>query len=88
MQRWYAELHSYFQIGFFFITKHSLMITVCVEKTNLEMVMICPDCPSMTALNSPEAMRAVDETVKRFNQNTSNQHYYILQEAGRVLTGV
>ncbi|XP_062279650.1 alpha-2-HS-glycoprotein 1 [Scomber scombrus] len=56
-------------------------------KTNLEMVRICPDCPSLIPLNSPEAMRSVDETVKQFNQNTSNQHYYILQEAGRVLSG-
>ncbi|XP_053177747.1 alpha-2-HS-glycoprotein 1 isoform X2 [Scomber japonicus] len=56
-------------------------------KTNVEMVRICPDCPSLIPLNSPEAMRSVDETVKIFNQNTSNQHYYILQEAGRVLSG-
>ncbi|TMS19865.1 Alpha-2-HS-glycoprotein [Larimichthys crocea] len=55
--------------------------------TNSEMASICPDCPVLVALNNTNGLRAVDSIVKTFNKNTSNQHYYILHEVGRILTG-
>ncbi|TKS74205.1 Alpha-2-HS-glycoprotein Asialofetuin [Collichthys lucidus] len=55
--------------------------------TNREMASICPDCPILIALNDTNGLRAVDSIVKTFNKNTSNQHYYILHEVGRILTG-
>lgn len=54
--------------------------------TNSEMVMMCPDCPTMIALNSPEGLKAVHEAVQKFNMNSTNQHIYILQEVGLVLS--
>ncbi|XP_071342848.1 alpha-2-HS-glycoprotein 1 [Trachinotus anak] len=56
-------------------------------KTNQEMGMICPDCPVLIPLNSPEGLNAVHQAVKKFNQNTTNQHYYVLQEVGRIING-
>ncbi|XP_045906042.1 alpha-2-HS-glycoprotein 1 [Micropterus dolomieu] len=53
-------------------------------KTNMEMMMICPDCPMLISLDSPEGIKSVNEGVKKFNQNTTNQRYYILQEVGRI----
>lgn len=50
--------------------------------------MICPDCPKLIPLNSPEGLKSVHEAVKKFNQNTTNQHIYILQEVGRIRSGV
>lgn len=52
------------------------------------MMMICPDCPKLIPLNSPEGLKSVHEAVKKFNQNTTNQHIYILQEVGRIRSGV
>ncbi|XP_078114218.1 alpha-2-HS-glycoprotein 1 [Sander vitreus] len=57
------------------------------EKTNLEMVRICPDCPTLQPLNSTEGLKYVNEAVSKFNQNTTNQHYYILKEVGRIRLG-
>ncbi|XP_044218003.1 alpha-2-HS-glycoprotein 1 [Thunnus albacares] len=56
-------------------------------KTDMEMMRICPDCSTLIPLYSPEGMKSVDEAVKKFNQNTTNQHYYILQEVGRMQSG-
>ncbi|XP_039904429.1 alpha-2-HS-glycoprotein 1 isoform X2 [Simochromis diagramma] len=57
------------------------------EKTNLEMVRICPDCPVLLPLNNSEGLKSVREATAEFNKNTSNQHYYILKEVGRISTG-
>ncbi|XP_031167667.1 antihemorrhagic factor BJ46a-like isoform X5 [Sander lucioperca] len=56
-------------------------------KTNREMVRICPDCPTLHPLNSTEGLKSVNEAVSKFNQNTTNQHYYILKEVGRIKVG-
>ncbi|XP_026179362.1 alpha-2-HS-glycoprotein 1 [Mastacembelus armatus] len=53
-------------------------------KSNMEMARMCPDCPTLMPLNSPEGLTSVNEAVKQFNQNTTNQHYYVLQEVGRI----
>ncbi|CAK6977972.1 alpha-2-HS-glycoprotein 1 isoform X2, partial [Scomber scombrus] len=53
-------------------------------KTDLEMMVMCPGCPQLIALDSLEGGRSVDEVVNKVNQNTTNKHYYILQETGRV----
>uniref|UniRef100_A0AAX7T1T4 Cystatin domain-containing protein n=1 Tax=Astatotilapia calliptera TaxID=8154 RepID=A0AAX7T1T4_ASTCA len=57
------------------------------EKTNLEMVRICPDCPVLLPLNNSEGLKSVREATAEFNKNTSNQHYYILKEVGRISSG-
>ncbi|GLD71166.1 alpha-2-HS-glycoprotein-like protein [Lates japonicus] len=56
-------------------------------KSNREMVRICPDCPILIPLNSPEGLNSVNEAVKEFNKNNTNQHYYTLQEVGRIRSG-
>lgn len=65
-----------------------LCVCVFIVLTNSKMASICPDCPVLVALNNTNGLRAVDSIVKTFNKNTSNQHYYILHEVGRILTGV
>lgn len=66
----------------------STILCVFAEKTNLEMVRICPDCPVLLPLNNSEGLKSVREATAEFNKNTSNQHYYILKEVGRISTGV
>nr|XP_020476557.1 antihemorrhagic factor cHLP-B-like [Monopterus albus] len=56
-------------------------------KTNFEMAMICPDCPVLLALNTSEGLQSANEAVRKINQNTTNKHYYILQEVGRIQAG-
>uniref|UniRef100_A0A668TGV7 Cystatin domain-containing protein n=1 Tax=Oreochromis aureus TaxID=47969 RepID=A0A668TGV7_OREAU len=56
--------------------------------TNSEMVRICPDCPVLLPLNDSEGLKSVHEATTEFNKNTSNQHYYILKEVGRISSGV
>ncbi|KAM7388807.1 hypothetical protein PAMP_024954 [Pampus punctatissimus] len=56
-------------------------------KTDMEMLMMCPDCSKLIPLHSPTSVKVVNETVKEFNKNTSNQHYYILHEVGRMKAG-
>ncbi|XP_029285407.1 antihemorrhagic factor cHLP-B-like [Cottoperca gobio] len=56
-------------------------------KTAREMVTICADCPTMISLTSPKGLKGVQQAVQKFNQNTTNQHYYSLQEVGRMTTG-
>ncbi|XP_039456597.1 histidine-rich glycoprotein-like isoform X1 [Oreochromis aureus] len=55
--------------------------------TNSEMVRICPDCPVLLPLNDSEGLKSVHEATTEFNKNTSNQHYYILKEVGRISSG-
>ncbi|XP_063316477.1 antihemorrhagic factor cHLP-B-like [Pelmatolapia mariae] len=55
--------------------------------TNLEMVRICPDCPVLLPLNNSEGLKSVREAITEFNKNTSNRHYYILKEVGRISSG-
>ncbi|KAK2815994.1 hypothetical protein Q5P01_026461 [Channa striata] len=55
--------------------------------SNREMVQICPDCPVLIPLNSTEGLKSVHEAVKKFNENTTHQHYYILKEVGRISSG-
>ncbi|WP_163938813.1 cystatin domain-containing protein, partial [Paraferrimonas sp. SM1919] len=35
--------------------------------TNMEMVKMCPDCPTLIPLNSPEGLKSVNEAVRLFN---------------------
>ncbi|XP_023264648.1 antihemorrhagic factor cHLP-B-like [Seriola lalandi dorsalis] len=56
-------------------------------KTNMEMAMIYADLPILVPLNDSDGLKSVHEAVKKFNQNTTNQHYYILQEVGRIKSG-
>ncbi|XP_034736498.1 alpha-2-HS-glycoprotein 1 isoform X2 [Etheostoma cragini] len=56
-------------------------------KTNQDMVMLCPDCPMLVPLNNIGGLKSVKEAVSKFNQNTTNQHYYILKEVGRIRVG-
>uniref|UniRef100_A0A669D6K9 Cystatin domain-containing protein n=1 Tax=Oreochromis niloticus TaxID=8128 RepID=A0A669D6K9_ORENI len=56
--------------------------------TNSEMVRICPDCPVLLPLNDSEGLKSVHEATTEFNKNTSNQHYYVLKEVGRISSGV
>ncbi|XP_025755184.1 alpha-2-HS-glycoprotein isoform X2 [Oreochromis niloticus] len=55
--------------------------------TNSEMVRICPDCPVLLPLNDSEGLKSVHEATTEFNKNTSNQHYYVLKEVGRISSG-
>ncbi|KAF3835633.1 hypothetical protein F7725_028191 [Dissostichus mawsoni] len=51
------------------------------------MMMICPDCPKLISLHDPDGMKSVKEAVQRFNENTTNQNYFILKEVGRIKIG-
>ncbi|XP_070765096.1 alpha-2-HS-glycoprotein 1 [Enoplosus armatus] len=55
--------------------------------TDMDMMMMCPDCPKLIPLNSPEGLKSVHESMKIANQNTSCQHHYVLQEVGRITSG-
>uniref|UniRef100_A0A8D3DM28 Histidine-rich glycoprotein-like n=1 Tax=Scophthalmus maximus TaxID=52904 RepID=A0A8D3DM28_SCOMX len=55
-------------------------------KTHEEMMMFCPDCPTMIPLNSPDGF-PVREAVKQVNSNTTNERYYVLKEVGRITAG-
>ncbi|XP_049445028.1 alpha-2-HS-glycoprotein 1 [Epinephelus fuscoguttatus] len=57
------------------------------ELSDSELIMTCPDCPVLIELTSPEGLMSVNQAVKKFNTNTTNQHVYILQEVGRLRTG-
>lgn len=52
------------------------------------MGMMCPDCPPLLPLNDKNGLLAVDAVVKNFNENTSNAHYFVLKEVGRIRSGV
>ncbi|XP_042370455.1 alpha-2-HS-glycoprotein 1, partial [Plectropomus leopardus] len=52
-----------------------------------EMVMTCPDCPTLIPLTSPEGLMSVNQAVKEFNKNATLQREYILQEVGRLRSG-
>ncbi|KAG7228799.1 hypothetical protein INR49_008577 [Caranx melampygus] len=56
-------------------------------KNSMELAEICPDCPILVPLNNAQGLSSVHKAVKEFNQNTSNQHYYILREVGRLQSG-
>uniref|UniRef100_A0A668TFP2 Cystatin domain-containing protein n=1 Tax=Oreochromis aureus TaxID=47969 RepID=A0A668TFP2_OREAU len=66
---------------------HSLQFFAFAVNTNSEMVRICPDCPVLLPLNDSEGLKSVHEATTEFNKNTSNQHYYILKEVGRISSG-
>lgn len=67
---------------------HSLQFFAFAVNTNSEMVRICPDCPVLLPLNNSEGLKSVHEATTEFNKNTSNQHYYVLKEVGRISSGV
>ncbi|XP_029973682.1 antihemorrhagic factor cHLP-B-like [Salarias fasciatus] len=52
-----------------------------------EMMLICPDCPKLLLLSDEAGIRGVLAGVSQFNQNTSNQHLYGLQDVGRISLG-
>ncbi|XP_040895988.1 alpha-2-HS-glycoprotein 1 [Toxotes jaculatrix] len=56
-------------------------------KTNAELTAICPDCPTLIPLNSTEGVDSVKAAVAKFNENTTNENYYILLEVGRIRSG-
>ncbi|KAM9357984.1 alpha-2-HS-glycoprotein 1 [Symphorus nematophorus] len=45
----------------------------------------CADCPVMISVNNAEALRAARVGVAKFNENSTNQHIYVLQEMGRYI---
>lgn len=49
---------------------------------------ICPDCVVLLPLNDTEGVKSVNEAVKKINENTSNTHYYVLKEVGRISLAV
>ncbi|XP_034439241.1 alpha-2-HS-glycoprotein 1 [Hippoglossus hippoglossus] len=55
--------------------------------TNKDMQLLCPDCPVLIPLHSPEGLKAVEKAVHEENVNSANERFYILQEVGRVLSG-
>ncbi|XP_030582926.1 alpha-2-HS-glycoprotein 1 isoform X2 [Archocentrus centrarchus] len=58
----------------------------CVTK-QVTMTARCPDCPILIPLNNSEGLQSIREAVNEFNKNTSNQHYYVLKEVGRISSG-
>ncbi|CAB1456171.1 unnamed protein product [Pleuronectes platessa] len=56
-------------------------------RTNREMSRMCPDCPTLIPLNSHEALTAIEKAVHEENINSTNEHFYVLQEVGRVMSG-
>ncbi|KAK1897068.1 Alpha-2-HS-glycoprotein [Dissostichus eleginoides] len=59
----------------------------CDTRQGGEMMMICPDCPNLISLHDPDGMKSVKEAVQRFNENTTNQNYFILKDVGRIKIG-
>ncbi|KAF7656427.1 hypothetical protein LDENG_00041320 [Lucifuga dentata] len=55
--------------------------------TDMELAAQCPDCPKLLPLNNTEGLNSVDKAITNFNQNTSNQNYYVLQEVARLKIG-
>uniref|UniRef100_A0A3Q1FAA9 Alpha-2-HS-glycoprotein-like n=1 Tax=Acanthochromis polyacanthus TaxID=80966 RepID=A0A3Q1FAA9_9TELE len=55
-------------------------------KTNKELWLICPDCPTLDPIESPESVNIAHETLTKINANTSHQHLYTLLEVGRMLS--
>nr|XP_061834233.1 alpha-2-HS-glycoprotein-like [Nerophis lumbriciformis] len=66
------------------VTSHQC--TTKQTHSNEEMAMMCPDCPVMLPLNDPDAVKAVQKAVKKYNLESNNQHYFALLEVGRVLS--
>lgn len=56
--------------------------------TNRQMMSICPDCVMLLPLNNTEGVKSVDEAVRKINTNTTNTHYFILKEVGRITLAV
>lgn len=77
--------------GTFNITRKvvlTMLASVCLEMTDSEMMMICPDCPKLIPLNDPKGLKSIYEALTEFNKNSSNEHVYVLQEVGRIQIGV
>lgn len=49
---------------------------------------ICPDCVTLLPLNDTEGLKFINDAVRKFNENTTNTHYYVLKEVGRISLGV
>ncbi|XP_057678766.1 antihemorrhagic factor BJ46a-like [Corythoichthys intestinalis] len=64
------------------ITKYDC--TTRPERTNDEMQLICPSCPKLLPLNDPIGVRAVEQAVHRFNQESREQSYFTLLEVARL----
>uniref|UniRef100_A0A8P4GCL2 Cystatin fetuin-A-type domain-containing protein n=1 Tax=Dicentrarchus labrax TaxID=13489 RepID=A0A8P4GCL2_DICLA len=57
------------------------------DTKQVKIMMRCPDCPILIPLNNTNGLKSVHEAVTKFNQNSSNTHYYVLQEVGRIQSG-
>ncbi|XP_077440997.1 alpha-2-HS-glycoprotein-like [Vanacampus margaritifer] len=67
------------------VTSHT-----CVTKpelTNAEMAMTCPDCPALLPLNDEMGVKAVQEAVKKYNQESNHAHYFTLMEISQLTRG-
>ncbi|KAM9831276.1 alpha-2-HS-glycoprotein 1 [Neosynchiropus ocellatus] len=56
------------------------------RKEPIDLHRICPDCPVLVPLNSPEGLKAVHDAIQQFNRNTSNSNIYVLHEVGRIIS--
>nr|XP_061790309.1 alpha-2-HS-glycoprotein-like [Nerophis lumbriciformis] len=54
------------------------------ENTNAEMVLICPDCPSLSPLDDETGVKAVQAAVKNYNQQHNHQNYFRLMEISQL----
>ncbi|KAL1022864.1 hypothetical protein UPYG_G00033470 [Umbra pygmaea] len=52
-----------------------------------EMVRLCPDCPVLLPLHSPEGLESVKAGLNQFNSNHNLTSYFKLLEVGRITSG-
>ncbi|XP_008333079.1 alpha-2-HS-glycoprotein 1 [Cynoglossus semilaevis] len=57
------------------------------EISQSEMSRMCPDCPVMLPHTNPTTLSYIQQAVKEFNKNSSEENVYVLQEVGRVTSG-
>nr|XP_061790258.1 HSF-like protein [Nerophis lumbriciformis] len=57
------------------------------ERTNDEMIRVCPNCPKLLSLDDPRGLSAVEQAVKRFNQNSKYDNYFTLMEVAQLTEG-
>ncbi|XP_041696527.1 alpha-2-HS-glycoprotein 1 [Coregonus clupeaformis] len=66
------------------VSKHSCNIEPVSAE---EMVRMCPDCPTLLPLHSPEGLESVKAGLRQFNMDHNYTSYFKLMEVGRITSG-
>ncbi|XP_061662924.1 alpha-2-HS-glycoprotein-like [Syngnathoides biaculeatus] len=67
------------------VTRHEC--TTRPELTNEELETVCPYCPKLLPLDDPTAVKAVHDSVVKFNRESQHQNYFTLMEVAHVTMG-